>query len=471
MFGHSDDEQTPARQLTMTSPQVKVKENAQRTTKPTNTERKMTATVVANSGQDDRPKRAYAAHTPKWQRFQAKLIVPTNKAAGAVSNQESSVHPYQRQYASVYYQRLMALKPRCWKAMENEAYKKIDRVLGLREKVPSLLVGTLVKECTKPSEDPVVADSECRPSDQLYLEDESGRVALELKDTHQYCTGVVMGVKGVVDAGGTLQVEALFPPAAPAPAALTGAITQSKPVAHSPHLLIVSSLLCADPEVSSLAREMLVAYLQGQFTLDAAKVCRVLVAGNGPGAKDVLQGVKDLDCFGMQMKSCGIPLDILPGKNDPTTANWPQRPLHSSLIPHSGNFISRTPNPYAAGHGTQLVVGTDGANISDLQKFILNEHNEKISELEALEKTLEWSHICPTGPSSVPTVPHLEHDPMVLEHKPQVYFCGNASKFDHKIRDDGTVLLCVPKFSETSEAVLINLETLKVELLRFESNE
>ncbi|CAJ1942980.1 unnamed protein product [Cylindrotheca closterium] len=431
----------------------------------------MTATVVANSSQDNRPKRAYAARTPKWQRFQAKLLVPSTKAAGAVSKEESSVFPYQRQYSSVYYQRLMALKPRCWKAMENETYKKIDRVLGLREKVPSLVVGTLVKESTDPKEDPMVSDSECRPSDQLYLEDESGRVSLELKETHQFCTGVVIGVKGVVDASGTFQVEGLFPPATPDPVTLTGGITQSTPASHSPHLLIVSSLLCADADVSSLSREMLVAYLQGQFTLDAAKVCRVLVAGNGPGAQDVLQGVKDLDCFGMQLKSCGIPMDIMPGKNDPTTANWPQRPLHSSLIPNSGNFISRVPNPYAAGHGKQLVVGTDGANIFDLQKFILNDQSERISELDALEKTLEWSHLCPTGPSSVPTVPHTERDPMVLEQKPQVYFCGNASKFAHKVWEDGTVLLCVPKFSETSEAVLLNLETRKVELLRFDSNE
>jgi DNA polymerase delta subunit 2 len=216
---------------------------------------------------------------------------------------------------------------------------------------------------------------------------------------------------------------------------------------------------------------MLASYLQGHFTSDAAKVSRVLIAGNGPSSQNALQGIKELDAFAAQLSRGGIPIDIMPGKNDPTTANWPQRPLHSSLIPNATTSVFRTPNPYAAGHGKQLLVGADGSNVIDLQKHILNERNELLTEIEALEQSLEWSHMCPTGPSSVPTVPHAEQDPMVLDQKPQIYFCGNASKFAHKVTADGTVLLCVPKFSETSEAVLLNLDTLKVELLRFEHKE
>jgi DNA polymerase delta subunit 2 len=429
----------------------------------------MTATIVPTSSEIDRPKRAFATHTPKWQRFQAKLIVPSGKAANAVATEATEIYPYQRQYSSVYYQRLVALKPRCYKAMEGDSCTIVERVLGLRENVPSMIVGTLVKEADKPDEDPIHSDTECRPSDQLYLEDDSGRVALKLDNVQQYCTGVVMGVKGVVDDTGTLQVEKMFPPAPPAPASLSGGITPSSPASHKPHLLIVSSLLCGDSEVSSLPREMLASYLQGHFTSDAAKVSRVLVAGNGPSSQNALHGIMELDAFAAQLSRGGIPLDIMPGKNDPTTANWPQRPLHSSLIPNATSSVFRTPNPYAAGHGKQLIVGADGTNIIDLQKHILNERNERLTEMEALEKSLEWSHMCPTGPSSVPTVPHTEQDPMVLDQMPQVYFCGNASKFAHKVMADGTVLLCVPKFSETSEAVLLNLDTLKVELLRFEN--
>jgi DNA polymerase delta subunit 2 len=235
-------------------------------------------------------------------------------------------------------------------------------------------------------------------------------------------------------------------------------------------LLIVSSLLCGDPNVSSLPREMLVSYLQGHFTDDAAKVARVFLAGSGPSHQDPLSGIKELDGFCLQLGRIGIPLDVMPSKQDPTTVNWPQRPLHSSLLPHATNSLSRTPNPYAAGHGNQFVVGTDGVNVRDLQRFVLTADKEPLSEIEALERTLKWGHLCPTGPSSVPTVPHVGADPMLLDRRPHIYVCGDSSEFATKTVN-GTTLICVPKFSETGEAVLVNLETKDVQLLRFEDNE
>jgi len=231
-------------------------------------------------------------------------------------------------------------------------------------------------------------------------------------------------------------------------------------------------------------------------------------------------GMRELDGFCLQVAgSAGVPIDVLPGKDDPTTANWPQRPLHSSLLPLSDRFLAggqqqpdgvgllqRTPNPYAASmqipnqkhsgdssnsnKGNQYVVGTDGRNIQDLVQSLLLEQNEDeetpedgaavpsssslrpVTELEALEKTLRWGHICPTGPSSVPCQPHSISDPMVLDCQPDLYFCGNSSQFDTTLleEEEGEKirLVCVPKFAETGEAVLVNLVTMGVELLRFE---
>ena len=89
-----------------------------------------------------------------------------------------------------------------------------------------------------------------------------------------------------------------------------------------------------------------------------------------------------------------------------------------------------------------------------------------------LERQLEWSHMCPTGPSSVPTMPHAEKDPMVLEQAPRLYFCGNAPQFaTTKFAPTGGRMVCLPAFAETGEAVLVNLETMAVELLRFDDNE
>jgi DNA polymerase delta subunit 2 len=68
-----------------------------------------------------------------------------------------------------------------------------------------------------------------------------------------------------------------------------------------------------------------------------------------------------------------------------------------------------------------------------------------------------------------------------------IYFCGNCEEgfatklvafnddengdaaMDEGARVPSTRLICVPKFSETGEAVLVNLKTLEVELLRFKA--
>ena len=351
------------------------------------------------------------------------------------------------------------------------------------------------------------ANSKCRDSDQLYLEDESGRVALKVGSVHEYCTGVVVGVKGAVDKFGVLTVEEMYTPEPVPHPKIEGEVNESTGGSQVPHLLLVSGLRCGDADVSSLPRDMLLAYLQGHFTPDAQKVCRVIVCGNGPSSAPTSSGnvapstfgVRELDTWGLQLGASGIPVDILPGKLDPTTANWPQRPFHSSLFPKSKStgLWNNSPNPYAAGHGPCFVVGTDGENVRDLCQSMLKKEGETlkdstnddateddskeelvyapISELEALKKTLEWSHMCPTGPDSVPTIPHQDMDPMVLDSTPHVYFAGNATAFATElVTNDGTGtktrVVCVPQFADTGAAVLVNLETLGVEVLRFEES-
>ncbi|KAG7368725.1 DNA polymerase alpha/epsilon subunit B [Nitzschia inconspicua] len=481
--------------------------------------------------------RAWASRTPKWQRFQPVRIQPNESTTTSVESKQKEVFAYQRQYSHVYHHRLMALRDRCWKQLAvNDGTKtnnnnnsttnlddsnpmtavRVNRILELKEDQLSRVVGTLVKETINSDEELLHPKATCRPSDQLYLEDESGRVILSLDGTrtgvvdhqvYQFCTGVVIGVEGMVDDKGVLHVQYLATPAPlPPPTALAvhntaGILEPSQPAGYEPHLLLVSSLECGDPQVSSLPRELLVGYLQGQFTDEASKVARVIVAGSGPSATDPLGGLKELDMFaGIQVSGGSnggvgmqIPLDILPSSKDPTTANWPQRPLHSSLLPLSNKdnqrMVMSTPNPYEAIHGTKSVMGTDGLNVRDLQKHILKPNpNDKdeapvpLTELEALEQTLRWAHLCPTGPDHLGMVP--SNDPMEMgKTTPHVYFCGNCEEgFATKLlgynedEDDDDVksktrLVCIPKFSETGEAVLVNLRTLDVELIRFKVEE
>lgn len=405
--------------------------------------------------------RSSIERTPKWQRFQTNLM----KSTSVVAKADKETHPYQRQYAHVYHQRLATLGPRCWQQPAVEASKslKVKRILELPENQPSIAVGTIVKETEG---DEIHPQSECRSADTLYLEDESGRVTLQYDKVHTIPTGVVLAVEGTVGSDGVMQVEAVYPPVA------TPVKSLHEAQGDDACVLLLSGLACGDPSVSPLPRDMLISYLEGRFSVDSApKIGHVIVAGGSVGASaDRVAGIRDLDAFLLQVAGAGIPVDLVPGANDPTTANWPQRPLHHSLLGQTSRYLSRllsrTPNPYAVEMQGSLVVGTDGTNVGDLVKRILDDDQQPMAEVDALACTLEWSHLCPTGPDSVPTAPHAEFDPMVIDHRPNVYFCG-AQQFATRVVD-GCRLICVPPFGATGEAVMVHLATGQVELLRFQ---
>lgn len=467
---------------------------------------------MAETSAKKRKERAYAEHQPKWQRFQTSLMKPATKtaAASAGSNAKPVLHPYQRQYAHVYHQRLAALKPRCWETFDKKAAnnksglsdddgleppQRMERILELRENVRSVLVGTIVKEGGSEGGDTLHPDSRCQEGQSLFVEDESGRANLTVDNVHDFCTGMVLGLQGTVSADGCFKVEDVFYPALP-PQPSTSDSDANNGDALAPHLLLISGLNCGDPDVSPLRRDNILSYLRGHFDASAAKVAHVVIAGGSTTGHDEhpTVGLKELDSFCNQVCLAGVPVDILPGKDDPTTANWPQRPLHKSLLKNSESkmqaLLSRVPNPYGAVFHQKYVMGTDGTNVTDLSKSLLTSntaHNTQdgseedqpvivpVTHLEALRRTLRCGHICPTGPDTVPTMPHPESDPMVLPatESPHIYFAGNCDAFETELMEDTdnndakVRLICLPKFSATGEAVLVNLETLETKSIHF----
>jgi DNA polymerase delta subunit 2 len=446
--------------------------------------------------------RLYAEQVPEWQRFQAS------------SKDGSQQHPYQRQYAHVYHQRLAQIGPRIWKRLEDmcptsDDIVHVKRILELPEDQMCACVGTLVVEremkmtttsaLEEADEDALISlNMNKNNSSSYYLEDESGRVALKLssywnKDASEgeapveFCTGLVIGLIGVVGGvDGVLNVERVIP--ATAVQTVPPVVTTNAAAARHPHVLLLSGIECGSPHASSLPRDMLISYLQGLFPHEGSKasaIVHVIVAGglvyHPTGKEDdvtrtTAYGCRDLDVFLYQVtRATGIPTSILPGQNDPTTANWPQRPLHSALIPVSSNLptglLSRCPNPYAAtfawDNERRTICGTDGLNVADWMQQTNRDHDA----LSALLATLRHGHMCPTGPSSVPTAPHTETDPMVLPSAPCVYFAGNCARVQTQLVQTSTNeqcrLVCIPKFIDTGMAVLVNLHSLNVEVLRF----
>jgi len=385
--------------------------------------------------------------------------------------------------------------------------------------------------------------------DALHLEDESGRVELTSDadggdeannanslDPNKVATGVVAAVVGKVDSGtGVMHVHSIHF-AGPPPVekvskkeGLRGASIENEEK-NDPILLLVSGLGCGsdsptDAETGaslSLRREMLLEYLTDPQLGDGSSICRVVVAGGGITAAvdtaedkentkkassnnatktksgkydstaNITFSLGELDAYITEILSSGIPVDYIPGWNDPTNANWPQRPLHSCLLPKSVGFVDmfrRSTNPYESDCNGVKVLGSDGLNVADLRRFLpkncdkVNDGNEvKVtpsSSIDALHQTLNISHMAPTGPDSLPTFPSSETDPFVMTSRPAVYFVGNCDEFEARLvgekgetidtaaGDGATRLVCIPSFASTGEVVLVNLKTLDCDVVSF----
>jgi len=238
----------------------------------------------------------------------------------------------------------------------------------------------------------------------------------------------------------------------------------------------------------------------------------------------LLYPIKELDeSFLAPILAGGVPVDLLPGKHDPTNVNPPQQPLHPSLLPHAstfGSLLNRVSNPYECsmmsmmidnddeeGHKKRRkrrsvrILGSDGTVIREVMRearridgpnsswssLSLSDQREKkldskmcdLNEMDALQLTLQCGHIAPSSPDCTPCFPLLQltkGDPFVIEaakSSDRVYFMGNSNEFDTKLVRHGgdgggkTRMICVPSFAKTSQVVLLNLNSLNCEVVEF----
>lgn len=251
------------------------------------------------------------------------------------------------------------------------------------------------------------------------------------------------------------------------------------------------------------------------YNIEASAKSSSIKTKTTDAANRVASSLAELDIYLSEILACGIPVDFVPGYHDPTNANWPQRPIHPCLLPRSCGYVDlfgRGTNPYecilgsdeneVGSYGGVRVLGSDGLNVADLRRFLVTKKKDVVttatdddddetagvsSSIDALNRTLVYGHVAPTGPDSLPTFPSSECDPFVLSSRPDVYFAGNCEQFETRLVDsrgnaidDSTVLasgtddegamtrlVCVPSFSLTGEVVLVKLKTLECEVMSF----
>ncbi|KAI8562086.1 hypothetical protein RHMOL_Rhmol03G0007500 [Rhododendron molle] len=395
-----------------------------------------------------------------------------------------------QQYSQIYFARLHLMRTLLYSLLPNwKPHLPVCTVLGLEEGKECIIVGTLYKHMKlKPTIlDEYSKERSAAPlvkphnfihlDDHLILEDESGRVKLRgnVLLPSVYVTGIVVALHGKETGAGDFWVEEILEAGLPEQIEL--------PLkSEDKYVVFVSGLSVGSSTSNPLQFQLLVDHITGYLGDEkeqsiAAQIVQVVIAGNSveiPGgllngqnlaSKDqskMSEPVKELDILLTQI-AAGVPLDIMPGPNDPANFALPQQPLHRCLFPGSSayNTFKSCTNPHSFELDNIRFLGTSGQNIDDLEKY-----SEAKDKLDFMERTLRWRHIAPTAPNTLGCYPFTDRDPFFVESCPHVYFVGNQDRYDTRIikGSEGQVvrLVCIPRFGETGIAVVLWIQpTLK----------
>ncbi|KAL7254398.1 hypothetical protein ACSBR1_008732 [Camellia fascicularis] len=391
-----------------------------------------------------------------------------------------------QQYSQIYFARLHLMRTLLYSLVPNwKPHLPVCTVLGLEEGKECIIVGTLYKHMKlKPSildeyskeksaGSLVKPHNFIHPDDHLVLEDESGRVKLRgnVLLPSVYVTGLVVALHGKETGAGDFWVEDILEAGLPNQIALP----------------LKSGLSVGNSGSNPLQFQLLVDHVTGHLGDEteqgiAAQIVQVVIAGNSVeiplgllngqnlASKDqskLSEPIKELDILLTQI-AAGVPLDIMPGPNDPANFSLPQQPLHRCLFPGSSayNTFRPCPNPHSFELDNVRFLGTSGQNIDDLEKY-----SEAKDKLEFMERTLRWRHISPTAPNTLGCYPFTDRDPFFIESCPHVYFIGNQDKYATRLikGSEGQVvrLICIPRFGETGIAVVLNMGNLECHALSF----
>ncbi|KAK7285485.1 hypothetical protein RJT34_20258 [Clitoria ternatea] len=396
-----------------------------------------------------------------------------------------------QQYSQIYFARLHLMRTLLYSLVPNwKPNFSVCTVLELKEDKECVIVGTLYKHMKlKPrildeyskqrTVVPLVKPHNfVHPDDPLVLEDESGRVKLSgnVISPSEYATGVVVALLGKETGAGDFLVldilEAGLPPQIELP-------LKSR---EDKYVVFLSGLSIGSSNSNPLQFQLLIDHITGYLGDEkaqsvASQIVHVVIAGNsvekprelpnGQKISRMAESIKELDILLNQIVA-GLPLDIMPGPSDPANFLLPQQPLHRCLFPGSStyNTFRSCTNPHCFELDNVRFLGTSGQNVDDLAKY-----SEAKDKLEFMERTLRWRHLAPTAPNTLGCYPYTDRDPFFIENCPHVYFVGNQDKYETRMikGTEGQLvrLICIPKFSETGVAVMLNLRDLECHALTF----
>lgn len=399
---------------------------------------------------------------------------------------------FSKQYAHIYSARLCTFRNILTPLIKNKWSNKykILKLCDLRESGTScVIIGTLFKlQELKPSILKELSDQlEIIPqptrthfvhdSDSLVLEDELQRIKLvsDVIDIHQVVTGVVCAILGSEDEDGIFTVKDVCWPGC--------SIQKPLPVRNEDrYIVLMSGLNMASKSADQiLSLHLFLEWMSGlagtsYYQEEVSKIVRVIIAGgvfanhsdeSVLNESDVISSAELVDSLAAAI--CGVaPLDIMPGCKDPNDVMLPQKPFHYCLFPKATEYKSfrRVSNPYECEIGGLLCLGTSGEPVKDIMRYSKLDNSQ-----EVLKKTLEWRHLAPTCPDTVPCTPSVDTDPFIIYNCPAIYFSGNADEFGTTLYEgeegQRIRIVSIPDFCNTKSIAIINLANLECYSMSF----
>ncbi|KMK54541.1 DNA polymerase delta subunit 2 [Aspergillus fumigatus Z5] len=207
-----------------------------------------------------------------------------------------------------------------------------------------------------------------------------------------------------------------------------------------------------------------------------------------------------------------IPVTLMPGESDPANFALPQQGIHRAMFPRSRAYCAPPPpgdeapepgwfdsvtNPWEGDVEGWRLWGSSGQNVDDVLRYLdfadRDAPDAGDGDIEArmriMEAMLRWRCGAPTAPDTIWSYPFQTNDPFVMQSCPHIFFAGNQPRFktavlesDSPLRLNGADtkmtdtaenpgarvrLLSIPKFKDTGELILVDSETLEVELVKF----
>ncbi|SLM40440.1 dna polymerase delta subunit 2 [Lasallia pustulata] len=330
-------------------------------------------------------------------------------------------------------------------------------------------------------------------------------------------TGCIIAVMGTENANGDFEIVDLKVPDLPrqpqrwerddsAAVLAKGNTKKDEERIGGGKVAIVSGLGISGDEADSLSLDLLMEFLLGEAggsaeQQEASRISRLIIAGNSLAesaplpSRDDLSGKRTGKRYGYDSSSYNpaptihldsflstllpsIPVTLLPGDSDPANVSLPQQPIHPALFPQSrayaatagseepGWFDSVT-NPWEGDVDGWRLMGTGGQPVDDVYKYVDGDER-----LDMMESMLRWRCGAPTAPDTLWCYPFQEKDQFVIEECPHVYFVGNQPKFETTVIEgpagQNVRLIAVPRFKERGEVVLLDMDSLDVEIVKFD---